>query len=287
MRVLERTEPTTMNMTKSAAPHAILTPQLPRDVSVKGEASVSSVDKTTETSRGKAMKPTTTKLGRVSTRELKAGALVSCFVFFVLTLVLAPFGIVSWWLPLIGLLSTSGMVYWLRQTALKQQAARAARPVVRTRPAPVKTPMKKSVDVSGEQKAGSTRVVVAKEKVEPIERRSPLVASRPKSHENDEAVFDQAPDTNAVLRAEAEVFKQGWAPVDVPRPTYTMKAKAERDEAAPAETTPVAPQAAPAESMDSRPLAAKYENAPVDEIPFDGMALDEDYDELPAVYRAS
>ena len=31
---------------------------------------------------------------------------------------------------------------------------------------------------------------------------------------------------------------------------------------------------------DTRPLAARYENAPVDEIPFDGMALDEDYDRV-------
>ena len=68
-----------------------------------------------------------------------------------------------------------------------------------------------------------------------------------------------------------------WAPVDVPRPTYTMKAKAEREEVAPAATV---------DETDTRPLAARYENAPVDEIPFDGMALDEDYDELPEVYRA-
>ena len=68
-----------------------------------------------------------------------------------------------------------------------------------------------------------------------------------------------------------------WAPVDVPRPTYTMKAKAEREEVAPAATV---------DETDTRPLAARYENAPVDEIPFDGMALDEDYDDLPEVYRA-
>ena len=55
------------------------------------------------------------------------------------------------------------------------------------------------------------------------------------------------------------------------------KGKAEREEVAPAATV---------DETDTRPLAARYENAPVDEIPFDGMALDEDYDELPEVYRA-
>ena len=78
--------------------------------------------------------------------------------------------------------------------------------------------------------------------------------------------------------AQAEVFDAAaWAPVDVPRPTYTMKAKAEREPVEPAATV---------DEVDTRPLAARYENTPVEDLPFDGMALDEDYEELPQVYRA-
>ena len=52
----------------------------------------------------------------------------------------------------------------------------------------------------------------------------------------------------------------GWRPTQVPRPTYAMKERAPQTEVAPAPT--------------------------VEDLPFDGLALDEDLEELPAVYRA-
>lgn len=56
-----------------------------------------------------------------------------------------------------------------------------------------------------------------------------------------------------------------WSPVQVPKPTYTMKAKApERAEVA----------------------AASYANVPVEELPFDGLALDPEEEDLPSVFRA-
>lgn len=56
-----------------------------------------------------------------------------------------------------------------------------------------------------------------------------------------------------------------WSPVQVPRPTYTMKAKAPERTQAP---------------------AASYENTPVEELPFDGLALDPEDEDLPSAFRA-
>ena len=126
---------------------------------------------------------------------------------------------------------------------------------------------------------GVTRVEVeGAETAVPMTKRSPLVAQLPERDVDAEPAVDVEPDEDAVARAQAEVFDAAaWAPVDVPRPTYTMKAKAEREPVEPAATV---------DEVDTRPLAARYENTPVEDLPFDGMALDEDYEELPQVYRA-
>ena len=71
----------------------------------------------------------------------------------------------------------------------------------------------------------------------------------------------------------------GWAPVAVPPPTYTLKARVDRPLPEPAATVDAEPPA-------QQSAAQRYADTPVEDLPFDGMALDEDLEDLPPVHRA-
>lgn len=209
--------------------------------------------------------------------KVKLFALLGSFGFFVVTALLALLTLVPAWLPLLGLLATAGVVVWLRRSAIAARTAKAASTTVR--PVGVLAPARAASPARSSATVGATRVAVeAADTAVPMTKRSPLVAQLPERDVEAEPAVDVEPDVDAVARAQAEVFDAAaWAPVDVPRPTYTMKAKAEREPVEPAATV---------DEVDTRPLAARYENTPVEDLPFDGMALDEDYEELPQVYRA-
>lgn len=209
--------------------------------------------------------------------KVKLFALLGSFGFFVVTALLALLTLVPAWLPLLGLLATAGVVVWLRRSAIAARTAKAASTTVR--PVGVSAPARAASPARSSATVGATRVEVeAAETAASMTKRSPLVAELPERDVDAEPAVDVEPDVDAVARAQAEVFDAAaWAPVDVPRPTYTMKAKAEREPVEPAATV---------DEVDTRPLAARYENTPVEDLPFDGMALDEDYEELPQVYRA-
>lgn len=251
--------------------------------------------------RSTAPVPARAALPSLSSPEMKAGALLASLVFFVLTAVLAPFGVVPGWMPLLGVVALGGVVFWLRRSALAARKAKASMPTARVKPSAT-TMNSSGVKTTGVKVSQTTASVPPEahasasapaESGASTRKRLPLVADRvveapAAKAADDDVVFDQEPDGARAKRAEAEVFDaRRWAPVEVPRPTYTLKARAERDEVAPAATineTEARPAAA--EQVDVRPLAARYENTPVEELPFDGMALDEDYDELPEVFRA-
>ena len=209
--------------------------------------------------------------------KVKLFALLGSFGFFVVTALLALLTLVPAGLPLLGLLATAGVVVWLRRSAIAARTAKAASTTVR--PVGVSAPARAASPARSSATVGATRVEVeGAETAVPMTKRSPLVAQLPERDVDAEPAVDVEPDVDAVARAQAEVFDAAaWAPVDVPRPTYTMKAKAEREPVEPAATV---------DEVDTRPLAARYENTPVEDLPFDGMALDEDYEELPQVYRA-
>ena len=253
-------------------------------------------------------------LSMPSVRQIKAGLLLTTFGALVLTVPLATFSVVSWWFAVASLLAFAGTVAWLRHSALSARRARTATPVMTqpatdrtsaaTRPtAEAKTSTESARRDSARRVSARRDVVEASQSKRPSAAGSTAVTSQPSETSaarggssavtaepevvspliakdvtvSNDAV-DMAPDVNAIRKAQDEVFDAGWAPVEVPRPTYTMKARVERPEVAPAPTV---------DELDRRPLAAQYANTPVSELPFDGMALDEDYDELPAVYRAS
>ena len=209
--------------------------------------------------------------------KVKLFALLGSFGFFVVTALLALLTLVPAGLPLLGLLATAGVVVWLRRSAIAARTAKAASTTVR--PVGVSAPARAASPARSSATVGATRVEVeGAETAVPMTKRSPLVAQLPERDVDAKPAVDVEPDVDAVARAQAEVFDAAaWAPVEVPRPTYTMKAKAEREPVEPAATV---------DEVDTRPLAARYENTPVEDLPFDGMALDEDYEELPQVYRA-
>ena len=292
MRMLERRTPIQADVSARAdePSRTILRPQ----VSVKGASRVTpgAPEGDAHASTAEGVEATTTRvparlqgaaqgLARVpaalESPKVKLFALLGSFGFFVVTALLALLTLVPAWLPLLGLLATAGVVVWLRRSAIAARTAKAASTTVR--PAKVSAPTRAASPERSSATAGATRVEVeAAEIAAPVTKRSPLVAELPEREVDAEPVVDVEPDVDAVARAQAEVFDAAaWAPVDVPRPTYTMKAKAEREPVEPAATV---------DEVDTRPLAARYENTPVEDLPFDGMALDEDYEELPQVYRA-
>lgn len=183
------------------------------------------------------------KVSSLNGRQVRGISLLAALGFTVLTLLLAPFGVVSWLLPLAGLLITAGVVVWLRNSAIAQQRARAA-----ARPA------------RAPRRTVRTETVAAPAQVAPV--------TEVFGFEEPAEVTVASSTTEVVETVEVtEPVEGGWQPTAVPRPTYAMKERA--------------PQTAvePAATVADQPV-------PVQDLPFDGLALDEDLEELPAVYRA-
>ncbi|MDE9364249.1 hypothetical protein PZ938_01395 [Luteipulveratus sp. YIM 133132] len=208
----------------------------------------------------------------VQPRQVRAGALLATVAMFVLVVVLTPFGVTPWWSPLVMLVGLGGVVAWLRSAAVRSTATPA--------------------------------------RVEPQARPRPQRAPAPRSAAVEREVYDVSPPSEQVVASTATTSEDetvaaplepgAWQPVDVPPPTYTMKAKAERPEPAPAEQAeeqvfdgreaaaePQAPAAAaPATQEPAGAAQVSYADMPVEDLPFDGLALDEELEDLPPVHRA-
>lgn len=188
----------------------------------------------------------------VTPAKVRAWALVTAVVLFVLTVVLTPLGFTPWWSPLLALAALAGVVAWLRSRVVRSaHAASTARP-----------------------QAPARRV----------ERAPAAPAARTAAAAPEVPVYDVDASTTEATEADVEQETPAespapgtWAPVAVPPPTYTLKARADRPEPEPAAT--VEPAEAPSP-------AAKYADTPVEDLPFDGLALDEDLEDLPEVHRA-
>lgn len=214
-------------------------------------------------------------LGRVDRRQVRGICLLVAVALLVVTTALAPFALVPWWSPIAMLLVTGGVIAWLRAAALKSQGSAGRR-----RP-PVPLPaVRSSAQLAGGRRrplqAPATPAAV--DTVEPMYA-DPAYADATYSHPvyadpsyTDQGVFDVAP---AVVVADqssvVEVTPAGqWQPVQVPRPTYTMKEEAPRPVPAPAPVTPTS-----------------WDQVRVEDLPFDGMALEVDGDDdVRPVYRA-
>lgn len=194
------------------------------------------------------------KVRGLNGRQVRGISLLGALALTAVGLVLAPFGVVSWFVPLVGLLATVGVVAWLRSSVVAQQRARSAAPVHR---APRRTVRTESFAAPAD-----TAAFEALEAEEAAATTESVHAAAPFGFEEQA----EAPVAETVVAESDVVFDardndaDGWRPTQVPRPTYAMKERAPQTEVAPAPT--------------------------VEDLPFDGLALDEDLEELPAVYRA-
>ena len=150
-------------------------------------------------------------------RAVRGLILLASLAATLVTGVLAAFAVLLWWVPLVGVAAVVASFLWLRSGVQAEIAARRASRPARGRvrpPAPAPAPMPRPSDQAEEHEvAGSPTAPTEAELIE----------------------------TTSVT-AEAETRPDGWQPVPVPPPTYTLKAKAERPAAAP-EGTQVAPEA--------------------------------------------
>lgn len=222
------------------------------------------------------------RVRRVSrTRRTRGIALLVAAGLFPITLIAVVAGVVAPFALLGSLMLIAAVVLWLRAETVAE-AKRAghtapARPQVgRPRSAAEATPRQRVGHVS----TGRDRVVLDGQR--PVVQATVVQAPTPVIVQND-VPFDGDPAPVMPERTElpigtvesgapaaeartAQPANDGtWSPMQVPRPTYTMKAKApERAQSA----------------------AASYENTPVEELPFDGLALNPEEEELPSAFRA-
>ncbi len=205
-------------------------------------------------------------LAALNSRPVRGVAFLVSMALLLFALVAAPLGFLAWWTPIVSLLLVGIVFAWLRSEAVAAQRARQAEQAP-SRPA----------------RASAERIASG-----PQLGAGPVAAAERVPMPPRDTVFDNAkPVTSPHSKPEpaAEQVEGGWSPVPVPPPTYTMKARAEHPADAPAQPPAPVTDEHPAAATDGRPAAATHEQTPVEDLPFDGLALDEDLEELPAAWR--
>ncbi|HET7303106.1 MAG TPA: hypothetical protein VFJ12_01000 [Segeticoccus sp.] len=223
--------------------------------------------------------------GRVNGRRVRGISLLLAVTALLTLAVLVPVLGLPWWaLGIAGGVVLADLV-WLRG------AARRSAPREHATPAHRPTAPARSADL------GTLRATSA-------------VSAQPRDSRSADTAFEVAPPAEAVVyddlapsvaapapapRVERDdaatgvpVDPHGWQPVPVPPPTYTLKAKAERRNppAAEPEADTVDAPVFDGAATGSGTGPVDYSRVPTGELPFDGYALDEDLEELPAVYQA-
>lgn len=216
------------------------------------------------------------KLTSINSRQVRGIALLGALAFTLVTLGLAAFSITSWWLPLAGLLLTAGVVAWLRSMVIMEGKKRQQRPARRGAPRPAVRRTEQATQGAQPKRRPQAHpaapVVAADESeeaaaVEAQESPSPFGFEAPAEPVAHETTVEAEQDVveEPAFDGDAEDVRPGtWAPASVPPPTYTLKERAPQTPVEPAATT----------STD------------IDDLPFDGMAFDEELEDLPPVYRA-
>ena len=209
-----------------------------------------------------------------------------------LLVTLASLHVVRWWSVPVAFVVLALDLVWLRRAILadrRAHQAHAARVVQRVRG--------RRLDAAQLLKEAAPVAPVAAHLIDPadlVDRADPLTLN-PLLQQGEVAV-------GALSETGHD---RGWQPVPVPPPTYTLKAKApERPwvETAALTTTPIVPSASSSGARPFDRLAGVADEAGESEesvwaadgltetgaggagLPFDGLALDEELEELPAVY---
>ncbi len=211
--------------------------------------------------------------------KARAFALIGSLSLLAITLVCAPFGALPWWSPVLMLLVSGGVFWWCRASAMAAHATAdrsgATRPQRPQAAQPARIGAKLPKRTAGAAGAPAEVPLTKATMPEPVVQQTPV----PVTDQVFDVIAAEGATSRPVERPHAPVASVSvddasdeWQPVAVPRPTYTMKERA-----------PERPQQAPAATFNS---PSSYDDVPNEDLPFDGLALDQDLDDLPSVFRA-
>ena len=146
-------------------------------------------------------------------RKVRGLTLLATLAATLVTAVLAAFSVLLWWVPLIAVAAAGAAFLWLRAGVQSEIAARKAmrRRVVRTR-----TPRASTAAAPADRSAAAQQGSEWTAPEELLETTSV-----------DAAASAGGVDAGTAVDTPAD-RPDGWQPVPVPPPTYTLKAKAER-----------------------------------------------------------
>ena len=169
-------------------------------------------------------------LAGVSARRFRGLTLLTSLSLLVVVSLLATFSVLSWSIPLVALAVMVADVAWLRRVAASERAARRIRAMA-SRGGPAAAPS--VAQPSAEPEPGS----------EPVAEPAGSAAQYAELTAKNAELTAQNAELAEVAQPAAEVDPSGWAPVPVPPPTYTLKARVERPMSIPAfvELTEYAP----------------------------------------------
>ncbi len=243
MRVLERRRslPTTDLSTPSRASYAVSLARAARPQVTVKRAEATPVTAPSRSASGIASPEPAGRPGRAGapTPRLVRTALLALAALAVPTVVaLAATGLVGWpWVaaPVVTLVLVVGVLRQSAKVAVAERgraARRAAELAVGTADVPTKAPVAhvEPADRFAEPEAAPSATVVAEAAVPEPVAAGPEAAPAPQPEV--EYVMEHR------ILVDEDDIPLTWDPVPVPRPTYTLKAKAERREHAPAEVTP-------------------------------------------------
>ena len=176
-------------------------------------------------------------LAGVSARRFRGLTLLTSLSLLVVVSLLATFSVLSWSIPLVALAVMVADVAWLRRVAASERAARRIRAMA-SRGGPAAAPS--VAQPSAEPEPGSEPVA---EPADSAAQYAELTAQYAELTAKNAELTAQNAELAEVAQPAAEVDPSGWAPVPVPPPTYTLKARAERPMSIPAfvELTEYAP----------------------------------------------
>ena len=203
---------------------------------------------------GRTARPQSRSAPISPSRRVRGLTLLGSLVLTVVLTALAAFAVLLPWAPLVGVAAVAGSFLWVRSGVQAEQAIRRAgrgrarqrQTVRRSRPAARST---------------ATAAVAPAARGDRAERSAHVEASS-RGASLDVAGTDPELLETTEVTAESECRPDGWRPVPVPPPTYTLKARAERPGPASAPAEAVAPAAAPATTPPAM-IEAVDEQAPV------------------------
>ncbi len=170
-------------------------------------------------------------------------ALLGSLVTFVVVGALAAFSVLPWWAAVLPLAAGVGSFFWVRHTVQSARLARAAsrrpapRPAVRVvREAPAVTapaaPVVPVVPVAAEHEVTTPEVAAPRTTdlydIHAVEQPAPVATQTPAPAEATPAAEAAPAAYPPVPLVDEDDIPLTWDPVPVPRPTYTMKARATR-----------------------------------------------------------